>query len=128
MIPAYLIGRAARAFWRSPQEVWNDLDDLEDHLDETFNLEEKRYLARQKLQEVTQGPKESVAEFSERVDKLVIKGHDGLDGLDRQDRIACENYIKGLIADIKETVWENAPLHFKRLSKQQSYVKFFWAP
>ena len=113
MIPAYLTGRAARVFWRIPEEVRNNLDDLKDHLDETFNTEEKRYLARQKLQEVTQGPKESVAEFSERVDKLVIKGHDGLDGLERRDRIACESFIKGLRADIKETVWEKCPASFQ---------------
>ena len=105
------------------RDTKNDLDELKDQLDETFNTEEKRFLARQKLQEVIQGPKESVAEFSERVDKLVVKGHDGLDGAERPDRIACESFVKGLRADIKEPVWENALHLFKRQFEQQSDVK-----
>ena len=113
MIPAYLIGRAGRIFWRLSAEVRNDLDELKDCLDESFNTQEKRFLARQKLQEVTQGPKESVVEFSERVDKLVTKGHDGLDDGARKDRIACESFIKGLRQEIKETVWEKCPNTFQ---------------
>ena len=113
MIPAYLTGRAARILWRMSRETRNDLDELKDQLDETFNTEEKRYLARQKLQEITQGPKESVAELSKRVDKLVVKGHDGLDGAERRDRIACESFVKGLRADIKETMWEKCPASFQ---------------
>ena len=112
MIPAYLIGRAGRIFWRLSAEVRNDLDELDD-LDESFNTQEKRFLARQKLQEVTQGPKESVVEFSERVDKLVTKGHDGLDDGARKDRIACQSFIKGLRQEIKETVWEKCPNTFQ---------------
>jgi len=52
MIPAYLTGRAARIFWRMSRETRNDLEEIKDQLDETFNTEEKRYLARQKLQEI----------------------------------------------------------------------------
>ncbi len=43
---------------------------------------------------MTQGPKESVVEFSERAEKLVTKGHDGLDDGAKQDRIACESFIR----------------------------------
>eukprot|EP00112_Aurelia_sp_Birch-Aquarium-sp1_P012430 Seg2613.3 transcript_id=Seg2613.3/GoldUCD/mRNA.D3Y31 product="hypothetical protein" protein_id=Seg2613.3/GoldUCD/D3Y31 len=113
MMPAYLMGRAGRIYWRLSAEVRSNLDDLKDCLDEYFNTQEKRFLARQKLQEVTQGPKESVVEFSERVDKLVTKGHDGLDDGARKDRIACESFIKGLRPDIKETVWEKCPNTFQ---------------
>ena len=96
MIPAYLTGRAARVFWRLWDEIQSNSDDLKDHLDEIFNTKEKRYLARQKVQEVIQGSKE----FPERADKLVINGHDGVDGLDQQDIIACESFIhnSGLIS------------------------------
>ena len=104
MIPVYLIGRAGRIFWRLSAEVRDDLGELKDCLDESFNTQEKRFLARQKLQEVKQGPKESVVEFSEKVDKLVMKGHNGLNDGAREDRIECESFIKGLRQEIKETV------------------------
>ncbi len=113
MIPAYLSGRAARHFWRMPQEARRDLEQLKDLLEDTFNTEEKKFLARQKLQEITQGSRESVMEFSERVDRLVIKGHDGLDSTERKDRIACESFVKGLRPEIKETVWEKSPHTFQ---------------
>ena len=113
LIPAYLSGRAGRMFWRIPLEERQDLEQLKESLEELFNTEEKKFLARQKLQEITQGPRESVAEFSEKVDKLVIKGHDGLDSLERRDRIACEFFIKGLRPEIKETVWEKSPSSFQ---------------
>ena len=41
VIPAYLTGGAARIFWRMSRETQNDLDELKDQLDETFNMEEK---------------------------------------------------------------------------------------
>eukprot|EP00795_Rhopilema_esculentum_P009761 gene9761-18282_t len=113
LIPAYLSGRAARMFWRIPLEERQDLEQLKESLEDHFNTEEKKFLARQKLQEIAQGPKESVAEFSEKIDKLVIKGHDGLDSLERKDRIACEFFIKGLRPEIKETVWEKSPRSFQ---------------
>eukprot|EP00794_Sanderia_malayensis_P005886 gene5886-biopygen4888 len=113
LIPAYLAGRAARTFWRMSARERQDLDALKEALDDTFNTEEKRYLARQKLQEITQGSKETVVEFSERVDQLVTRGHDGLDSPGRRDRIACECFVKGLRAEIKETVWEKCPATFQ---------------
>eukprot|EP00794_Sanderia_malayensis_P010464 gene10464-biopygen7630 len=113
MMPVYLTGRAGRLFWRFPENVRNSLEELKDSLDETFNTEEKRYLARQKLHEIKQGSKESVIEFSERVDKLVMKGHDGLDSAAQKDRIASECFIKGLRQEIKETVWEKCPNSFQ---------------
>ena len=103
MIPAFLIGRAGRIFWRLSAEVQNDLDELKDCLGQSFNTQEKRFLARKKLQEVTQGPKESVVEFSERVDKLVTKGPNGLDDGAQKERIARESFIKGLRHEIKES-------------------------
>ncbi len=42
MMPAYLTGRAGRIFWRFPKNVRNNLEDLKDQLDETFNTQEKR--------------------------------------------------------------------------------------
>eukprot|EP00794_Sanderia_malayensis_P018581 gene18581-biopygen15656 len=113
MMPVYLTRRAGRLFWRFPENVRNSLEELKDSLDETFNTEEKRYLARQKLHEIKQGSKESVIEFSERVDKLVMKGHDGLDSAAQKDRIASECFIKGLRQEIKETVWEKCPNSFQ---------------
>eukprot|EP00794_Sanderia_malayensis_P017855 gene17855-biopygen15282 len=98
---------------RFPENVRNSLEELKDSLDETFNTEEKRYLARQKLHEIKQGSKESVIEFSERVDKLVMKGHDGFDSAAQKDRIASECFIKGLRQEIKETVWEKCPNSFQ---------------
>ena len=86
---------------------------MKESLEELFKTEEKKFLARQKLQEISQGPRESVADFSEKVDKLVIKGHDGLNSLERRDRIACEFFIKGLRPEIKETVWEKSPSSFQ---------------
>ena len=108
MMPAYLTGRAGRIFWRFPEDVRNNLDELKDQLEETFNTQEKPFLARQKLQEIKQGPKESVIEFPEKVDQLVMKGHNGLDDGAWKNRIACESFIRGLRQDIKETVWENS--------------------
>ena len=43
----------------------------------------------------------------------MTKGHDGLDSLERKDRIACEFFIKGLRPEIKETVWEKSPRSFQ---------------
>ena len=43
----------------------------------------------------------------------MVKGHDGLDGAEQRNRIGCENFIKGLRADIKETVWEKCPASFQ---------------
>ena len=113
LLPAFLSGRAARMFWRIPLEARNDLEQVKECLDELFNTEEKRFLARQKLQEIIQGPRESVVEFSEKVDRLVLKGHDGLDNAERRDRIACESFVKGLRPEIKETVWEKCPHTFQ---------------
>ncbi len=44
MMPAYLMGRAGRIYWRLSAEVRNNLDDLKDCLDEHFNTQEKRFL------------------------------------------------------------------------------------
>ena len=104
ILPAYLSCRAARSFWRIPEESKQDMETLKETLGDQFNTEEKKFLARQKLQETTQSSRESVTDFTERMDFLVIKGHDGLDDEERKDRIACEQFIKGLRPDIKETV------------------------
>ena len=113
MLPAYLSGRAARTFWKIPHETRQDLESMKEALEDLFNTEEKRFLARQKLQETTQGSRESVMDFAERIDCLVVKGHDGLDDGERRDRIACEQFIKGLRHEIKETVWEKCPQSFQ---------------
>ena len=113
ILPAYLSGRAARLFWRFPEESKRDMETLKDALDEHFNTEEKRFLARQKLQETIQSTRESVMDFAERIDRLVVTGHDGLDDEDRKDRIACEQFIKGMRSEIKETVWEKCPRSFQ---------------
>lgn len=65
------------------------------------------------MQEIAQGSRESVAEFSEKIDRLVIKGQDGLDSFERRDRIARENFIKGLRPEIKQTAWEKSPRSFQ---------------
>ena len=54
MIPAYLSGRAARMFWRIPLEERQELEQLKESLEDLFNTEEKKFLARQKLQEIAQ--------------------------------------------------------------------------
>eukprot|EP00795_Rhopilema_esculentum_P005376 gene5376-551_t len=71
MLPAYLSGRAARTFWKIPHETRQDLESMKEALEDLFNTEEKRFLARQKLQETTQGSRESVMDFAERIDCLV---------------------------------------------------------
>ena len=43
----------------------------------------------------------------------LVMGHDGLDDGERRDRIACEQFIKGLRHEIKETVWEKGPQSFQ---------------
>ena len=113
ILPAYLSGRAARLFWRIPEDGKQDMETLKETLEDQFNTEEKRFLARQKLQETTQSARESVTDFAERIDRLVIKGHDGLDDEERRDRIACEQFVKGLRPEIKETVWEKCPHSFQ---------------
>ena len=113
LISAYLSGRAVRMFWRILLEDRHNLEHLKDSFDEVFNTEEKILLTRQKLHEIPHGPRESVADFSEKVDKLVLKGHDGIDSLKRRDRIACKCFIKCLRPEIKETVWEKCPSSFQ---------------
>ena len=39
----------------------------------------------------------------------MLKGHDGLDSLERRDRLVCECFMKDLRPEIKETVWEKCP-------------------
>ena len=73
ILPAYLSGRAARLFWRISEESKRDMETLKDALDEHFNTEEKRFLARQKLQETTQSSRESVMDFTERSDPGFIR-------------------------------------------------------
>ena len=49
----------------------------------------------------------------EPCNRLVVTGHDGLDDEDRKDRIVCQQFIKGLRPEIKETVWEKCPHSFQ---------------
>ena len=112
VLPAYLAGRAARWYWRTPADIRQNLDNLKDALKDTFNTEEKKLLARQELQESYQKPRETMIEYSERIKKLVYKGHGDLDNTERRDKIACEAFVKGLKPEIKEFVWEKCPETF----------------
>ena len=48
-------------------------------------------------------------EYSERIEKLVYKGHGDLDNAERRDKIACDAFIKGLKPQMKEFVWGKCP-------------------
>ena len=41
ILPAYLTGRAARIFWRIPQETREDIEELKEALEDYFNSEKK---------------------------------------------------------------------------------------
>ena len=100
-LPLYLKDNARRWFARQGEEIKGSLTQLKNRLEDYFNNEDMRLLARGALAERKQRPRESVNEYAEAVEKLARKGFP----TDRFNEAACEAFINGLKPDIKQWLW-----------------------
>ncbi|XP_065067477.1 uncharacterized protein LOC135693029 [Rhopilema esculentum] len=100
-LPLYLKDNARRWFARQSEELKGNLDQLKNRLEDYFNNEDMRLLARGALAERKQRPRESVNEYAEAVETLARKGFPA----DRFNEAACEAFINGLKPEIKQWLW-----------------------